>query len=77
MIVYLKKKSLVDVVLESRGSALGYPTLGYPRIFGNFEIPNPRIFLEKSWDFLGFFITLYSYILDQKVNFEKLIVTSN
>ena len=38
-----------------RGSTLGYPTLGNPRIFGNFEIPNPRIFFEKSWDFLGFF----------------------
>ena len=60
-----------------RGSTLGYPTPGNPRIFGNFEIPNPRIFFEKSWDFLGFFIALYSYILGQKVNFTKLIVTSN
>ena len=50
-----KNSNQIKQQFASRGSALGFPTLGFSGIFGIFEIPNPRIFLGKILGFFGIF----------------------
>ena len=66
---------------EGRGSALGFPTLGFFGIFGVFENPNFGIFWEKIlgifWDFLLLFTANFWVKMGKNMKSKKEILTSN